>query len=73
MEDIRKCTESVQKSNIEQTAYFRAWGEKNNLDLEKYRKQVQDELKAENKTNEEGIYFACLWLPITLFLTKELT
>ena len=51
MEKIRKCTESVQKSSVEQTATMRAWREMNKLQVEKFRKQVEKELESTSKPN----------------------
>ena len=53
MNDIRKCTQSLNKNSVEQTAYFRAWGKKNNLDMDKFRQEVQNELDGEAKKKEK--------------------
>ena len=55
LDDIRKCSQSVSKNTVEQTAYFRAWGAKNNLDMEKYRAQIERELEAEAKKKQTGL------------------
>ena len=58
MDDIRKCTNTLNKSNVEQTAYFRAWGAKNNLEMDKYREQVQKEIELERqKDDKKGINY----------------
>ena len=54
LEGIKKCTETLNKSGIEQTALFRAWGAKNNLNLEKFRQEVKNELAAEAKKGKKG-------------------
>ena len=59
MNQIEKATESVSMNSIEQTAYFRAVGDKNNLDMNKYRQQVVDELKARKNPAEKGIIRLC--------------
>ena len=52
MDHIRKCSESIKKSTVEQTATMRAWSEQNSLNVAKFRKQVEDELDATNKKKE---------------------
>ena len=42
--DIKQATKSVIMNSVEQTAYYCAMGEKKQLDMGKYRKQVQNEL-----------------------------
>ena len=49
LDEIKKATQSVSKNSVEQAAYFRAMAIKNNLNLDKYRQQVEQELKGENK------------------------
>ena len=44
LKQLTKATDSMSKNSVEQTAYFRALGEKNQLNMEKYRKQVETEL-----------------------------
>ena len=64
MDDIRKCTKTLNKSNVEQTAYFRVWGAKNNIEMDKYHEQVQKEIKLERqKEDKEGINFIFGWPP----------
>ena len=41
----------MSKNSVEQTAYFWAMGAKNNLDLDKFRDQVEEELKVANSTD----------------------
>ena len=53
LKEIRKCTESVKKSSVEQTATMRAWSAQNNLDVDKFRQEVESELKANAGTDEQ--------------------
>ena len=55
--EIKRATDCVTKNSLEQTAYFRALGAKNNLNLEKYRKQVENELELSSKKEEQGSIF----------------
>ena len=41
MDEIKKASQSVSKNSVEQAAYFRAMATKNNLNLDKFRKEVQ--------------------------------
>ena len=52
--EIRKCTKSVCKSSVEEAATMRAWSAKNDLDMDKYRQQVQQELDETNDKKEKG-------------------
>ena len=54
MADIRQCTQSLSKSGVEQTALFRAWGAKNNLEMDKFRDEVQKELAEESTKAKKG-------------------
>ena len=54
MDDIRKCTQTIRKSSVEQTALFRAWGAKNNLTMEKFHEQVKKELEDESQNEGKG-------------------
>ena len=58
MGQLEKASESVSQNSVEQTAYFRALGEKNGLNLDKYRAQVQQELAAKVpiKGDEIAVY-----------------
>ena len=51
MQEIRECAKMVRSSSVEQTATLRAWSAVNNLNISKYRQQVENEMKAvsENK------------------------
>ena len=53
LDDIRKCTDSFSINNVEQTAYFRAMGDKNQLNMDKYRDQVQQELEKKSAANSK--------------------
>ena len=53
--EIKKATQSMSKNSVEQTAYFRALGAQNNLNMDKFHQQVQDELKAEGTEGKKGI------------------
>ena len=53
MKAIQKCTKSFGKCSVEQTATLRAWSDKNNLPVDKYRKQVMRELQ-EDSDNEQS-------------------
>ena len=46
LDEIKKASKSVSKNSVEQTAYFWAMGAKNNLDLAKFREQIEQELQA---------------------------
>ena len=54
LDDIRKCTKKIAKSSDESTAYFRALGKFKGLDMDKFRKEVQQEQEAEEKSTDEG-------------------
>ena len=41
---IKKCTKSLGKCSVEQTATLMAWSEKNELQVDKYWKRVQKQL-----------------------------
>ena len=49
MKRITKCTKSFGKCTVEQTATLRAWSDKNNLPVDKYRDQVQMELDEDSE------------------------
>ena len=49
MKAITKCTKSLGKCSVEQTATLMAWSEKNNLPVDKYRNQVLKQLEAEDE------------------------
>ena len=44
MKAIKKCTKTLGKCGVEQTATLMAWSEKNNLDVDKYRNKVLEDL-----------------------------
>ena len=54
MDHIKDATQSFSKNSVEQTAYFQAMGEKNNLNMEKYRNQVEQELKTNKSDAKKG-------------------
>ena len=57
LEEIKKCTEAVNSNAIEHTAYIRASAAKKEMDIDKYKMQVKDELqnvKKQEKSEEEG-------------------
>ena len=45
MKAIQKCTKTLGKCGIEQTATLMAWSEKNGLQVDKYREKVVQELE----------------------------
>ena len=50
---------------MEQTAYFRAMGEKNHLNLDKFRSQVQNELDVkEKKTGHFFKFYSSFSFPV---------
>ena len=49
MKDIREATNSIRKSSMEQMACLRTWSVKNQLELDKFRAEVQQELQNESK------------------------
>ena len=57
LDDIRKCTKSVQKSTIETTAYLRALGHSKGLDVGKFRDEVQKEMETDKKAEDHGTHF----------------
>ena len=57
MDQIKKATESVSKNSVEQTAYFRALGKFNNLDMDKFRNQVEKELRGSVDDKKTGNVF----------------
>ena len=48
--DIRKASKSIRKSTVETTAYLRALGKSKGLDIQTFRKEVQEELQ-----NQDGM------------------
>ena len=56
LDDMRKCTKSVEKSTIETTAYLRALGESKGLNVAKFREEIKREMENE-KTNNAGKLF----------------
>ena len=48
MKAIQKCTKSIGKCSVEQTATLMAWSEKNELPVDKYRKKVLLDLQKED-------------------------
>ena len=54
LNDIRDATKSIKKSSVEQTACLRAWSDKNELDVDKYRKQVEKELDNDQGPKSDG-------------------
>ena len=48
MKAIKKCTKTLGKCGVEQTATLMAWSEKNNLDVDKYRNKVLEDLDKDN-------------------------
>ena len=52
LQEIRKCTESVKKSSVEQTATMRAWSAVNKLPVDKFRQEIEDELSASTSKDE---------------------
>ena len=45
MKAIQKCTKTLGKCGIEQTATLMAWSEKNGLDVDKFRTKVMQQLE----------------------------
>ena len=54
MEDIRKCMQKIGKSSVETTAYFRALGAAKGLNMQKFRKEVEEEVDIES--GEKGFW-----------------
>ena len=54
LDQIHKCTTSIKKSTVEQTATMRAWSAKNKLNVDKYRAQVENELNEEADKGDDG-------------------
>ena len=52
LKQIQKCAENVNSSIIEQTAYIRASAEKKNLDLAKYKAEIQNEMEQKGDKDE---------------------
>ena len=48
--DIKRCTELVNRSIIEHSAYIRACAENKKLNLDKHKKDINDEMKSKNKS-----------------------
>ena len=44
MKAIKKCTKTLGKYGVEQTATLMAWSENNDLDVDKYHNKVQQDL-----------------------------
>ena len=51
LDDMRKCTKSIEKSTIETTAYLRALGESKGLNVAKFREEIKREMENEKNTN----------------------
>ena len=49
--EIRKCTEAVNTNAVEHTAYIRAAAAKKDIDIDKFRKEVRDQME---KTSKSG-------------------
>ena len=52
LNEIKKCTQNVNTSLLEQNAYIRACAEKKNLNLDKFRAQLEEEMKSGDKDKE---------------------
>ena len=48
MKAIKKCMKTLGKCGVEQTATLMAWSEKNQLDVDKYRNKVIQDLEKED-------------------------
>ena len=57
LDSIKKCTDVMNQSVIEQTAYIRAAAEKKQLDLEKFKDDVRRELNSPNYAKSSKYYF----------------
>ena len=56
LKEIKKCTKPVNNNLLEQTAYIRACAEKKNLNLQKFKQQVESEMKnKEAKEETDGM------------------
>ena len=51
MKAIKKCTKSLGKCSVEQTATLMAWSEKNELPVDKYRTKVMKQLEDDDDNN----------------------
>ena len=51
---IKKCTKSLGKCSVEQTATLRAWSFKNDLDVDPYRTQVVQELQDDDEESDNS-------------------
>ena len=52
LKEIKKCTKNVNSNLVEQTAYIRACAAKKNLDLDKFKAQVQQEMKVQDECDK---------------------
>ena len=52
LKELQKCTKSLGKCSVEQTATLMAWSDKNGLDVDKYRDRVIKELEKANAQHE---------------------
>ena len=58
LEDIRKCSKSVEKTTLETTAYLRALGESKGLNIAKFRDEVRKEMENDKGTAQlSGILY----------------
>ena len=57
----------MSKNSVEQAAYFRALGAKNDLDMAKFRSQVENELNSEKTTDGSGNKYFKYYLLLYLF------
>ena len=64
LKEIQKCANTVNSSIIEQTAYIRASADKKNLDLSKYKDEIQKEM--DKKNDEQGIFYLNLNLSLPI-------
>ena len=69
---LEHCCNSFAKTGVEQSAYYRALGEAKGLNVDKHRKQVEEELSngyAGNKGQKKGILVITLnGIVLSLFI-----
>ena len=75
--NFNRCTNVLQKSLIEHAAYIRASAEKKKLDLDKYKMDIQNEMKTTSKskkckpfTTKKGKIQIIRYLESSVFIPK---
>ena len=71
MKEIKECTRTVKSNLVEQTAYLHASAAKKNLDLDKFKRQVQKEMDKKSANSDQGNEFFIETCPLHSIVTKK--